>query len=306
MSERPGCVRVVVDADAVERVSDLVWFIGATAVGERAVGGGVELEAGFATPADAEAAVSSLRERGIGATLVDVGPALDAALDAWMAHARPVRVGRLHVRPAWCADDDDPPAAGEAVVRLDPSRAFGSGSHPSTLACLAAVDRFAGPGSGVLDVGCGSGVLAVAAAVLGASPVVAVDTDPVAVAATAANAAANGVGAVVEACLGSADAVGGRFDLVLANVGAGAVIALAPHLRARVAPGGRVVVAGLYADRADEVAAALDAVGIGEVERALSEGWCSLIHQTEAEMQHTVRRHHAGADADMKEHDEPT
>jgi ribosomal protein L11 methyltransferase len=264
----------VASAD-VERVSDELWALGATAIGER----GDELEAGFVTIADAEAAVDAL---GFG-EVVDVGPALDAALDAWMAHARPVRVGRLHVRPAWLADDDDPPAAGERVVALDPSRAFGDGSHPSTLACLAAVERWAGPGVSVLDVGCGTGVLAVAAAVLGASPVVAVDVDPVAVAATAGNARANGVG--IESVVGSVGDVQGRFDLVLANVGAAAVIAMAPRLAEL---GRRVVVAGLYEDRADDVSAALDAAGLMVEDRSVLEGWVCLIHQTAAATEHTV------------------
>ena len=144
----------------------------------------------------------------------------------------PVRVGRLHVRPSWLEPHDDPPAAGERCVLLDPSRAFGSGSHPSTVACLAAVDRWVGAGTSVLDVGCGSGVLAVAAAALGVSPVVAVDVDPGAVAATAANATANGV--VVDARVGSADAVEGRFDLVLANIGAATIVELAPALGERL------------------------------------------------------------------------
>jgi ribosomal protein L11 methyltransferase len=200
------------------------------------------------------------------------------------------------VRPAWLDAGDDPPRPGEVVVRLDPSRAFGSGSHPSTLACLAAVDRFAETGSAVLDVGCGSGVLAVAAARLGASPVVAVDVDPVAVAATASNAAANDVR--VDARHGSVDAVEGTFDLVLANIGAGTTLALAAGLAARVAPGGRLVVAGLYEDRADEVAAELVEHGLAEVERRVDEGWACLIHQTPPAIEHTVRRRHVGAARD--------
>ena len=260
-------------------MSDLLWALGATAIGERAVGGGVELEAGFATVAEAQVAAGAIA----GADVVDTGPALEAALDAWMAHARPVRVGRLHVRPAWLDADDDPPGVGERVVVLDPSRAFGSGSHPSTLACLSAVERWAGPGASVLDVGCGTGVLAVAAAVLGASPVVAVDVDPAAVAATVANAGVNA--ADVDALVGSVDDVEGRFDLVLANVGASTAVAMAPRLAAL---GRRVVVAGLYADRADDVAAALDAVGLMEEDRSVVEGWACLIHHTTDATEHTV------------------
>ena len=294
MSDGPGCARVTVDAADADHVADLLWLHGATAVGERPLGGLVELEAGFGTSAEAVAAVEAL---GLpAAEVVDVGPALEAALDAWMAHARPVRLGRLHVRPSWLADDDDPPAVGERVVVLDPSRAFGSGSHPSTLACLAAVERHAGAATSVLDVGCGTGVLAVAAAVLGAAPVVAVDIDPVAVAAAVSNAAANGV--EVTASVGSTGDVEGRFDLVLANIGAGAVLATAADLAARTRPGGRVVVAGLFEDRAEEVASGLDAAGLVEEDRSVVDGWACLIHHSPRGIQQAG----AAASEDDREH----
>jgi ribosomal protein L11 methyltransferase len=273
----PGCARVWVDRADAELVADRLWFLGATAVGERAVGELVELEAGFDTVAEAAAAVDEL-----GGELVDAGPALAAALDAWKAHARPVRVGRLHVRPRWLPGDDDPPGPGEVVVPVDPSRAFGSGSHPSTRACLAAVDRWAGPGVAVLDVGCGSGVLAHAAALLGAAPVVAVDVDAAAVEATRA------AGLDVEVVLGTVHDVAGTFDLVLANIGAGNVVAAAADLAARVTPGGHLVVAGLYAARADEVGAAITGLGLVEVERVVEAGWASVIHQNPGALQHTV------------------
>lgn len=268
----------MVDRSDAEVVSDRLWFLGATAIGERPLGELVELEAGFGTAVDAEAAAAELARNGVDADAVDAGPVLDAALDAWMAHARPVRAGRLHVRPSWLPTEDDPPAADEIVVVLDPTCAFGSGSHPSTRACLDAVDRFAGPSVSVLDVGCGTGVLAVAAARLGAAPVVAVDVDPVAVAAAGANAERNGVD--VTARVGSVDDVGGRFDLVVANIGAGVLVELAPSLAARTAPAGRVVVAGLYEDRADEVAGALARAGLAPAGRSIDDGWACLIHQS--------------------------
>jgi len=286
----PGCARVVVADEHAELVADVLWFHGATAVGERAVGGGrVELEAGFVTPADAARAVAAVGERGVRGEVVDVGPALDAALDAWMAFARPVRVGGLHVRPSWLADDDDPPGAGERVVVLDPSRAFGSGSHPSTLACLAAITRWA-PGASVLDVGCGSGVLALAAASLGAGRVVAVDVDPVAVAATSANAARNGL--TVETASGSAGDVRGRFDLVVANIGAATIVELAPALADRTAPGGTLVVAGFHVSRSADVEGALTTVGLARAEERVDDRWACLIHHSPDDSAHTVRPRH--------------
>lgn len=280
----PGCARFVVDAGDAELVADRLWLHGATAVGERPLGSLVELEAGFPTVDAAADAVEALGIRG--AEVVDAGPALAAALDAWTAHARPVRVEGLHVRPSWLAADDDPPAPGERVVVVDPSRAFGSGSHPSTRACLRAVARFAGPGTAVLDVGCGSGVLAVAAAVVGARRVVAVDVDPVAVAATLANAGRNRV--LVDARVGSAADVEGRFDLVLANVGAAVALSVAPALAARCTPGGRVVVAGLYEDRAGELEEGLDAAGFVVDDRRVEDGWATCIHHLPPATEHTV------------------
>ena len=262
-----------------------MWLHGATAVGERALGALVELEAGFATPADAEAAVEALGVSG--AEVVDIGPALEAALDAWMAYARPVRAGGFHVRPSWLADDDDPPTAGERVVVLDPSRAFGSGDHPSTRACLDAVASLVGARTSVLDVGSGTGVLAIAAAMLGAAPVVAVDVDPVAVAATAANAARNRVS--VEALGGSAGDVDQRFDVVLANIGAAAALSMAATLAARCAPGGHLVVAGLSTDRVTALRRGLDAVGFVMEDRSVVEGWACCIHHLPAAIQHTRR-----------------
>lgn len=282
MSARPGAARVVVEVAAAERVADLLWLHGATAVGERPLGSLVELEAGFPTVADAEAAAAAVP----GLTVVDAGPALEAALDAWMAHARPVRAGGFHVRPSWLAAADDPPVAGERVVVLDPSRAFGSGDHPSTRACLEAVARLVGAGTSVLDVGCGTGVLAIAAALAGATPVVALDVDPVAVDATSANAARNGV--AVDAVVGSAGDVAGRFDVVLANIGAATALELASDLAARCSPDGRLVVAGLYADRANDLARGLDGAGFVEEDRTVDDGWACCIHHLPSSIEHTV------------------
>lgn len=268
----PGALRLRVgDRLAPELVADRCWALGATAIGELADG---VLEVGFGTVDEATAAAADLRERfeGIEVAVVDAAADLEAALAAWRPHARPVRVGPLHVRPAWLDPDDDPPAAGERAVVVDPTRAFGY-DHPSTLLCLEAVAAHAGPGTSVLDVGCGSGVLALAAATLGAAPVVAVDVDPVAVAAT--EAAARAAGLAVAASTRPVGEVGERFDLVVANIGATALRDLAADVAARVAPGGRLVLAGLLVEQVPAVvdayvAAGLEPDGVGE--RA---GWAS-------------------------------
>ena len=275
----PGCLRVALTDEAAgappdgEIVADLLWWHGATAIAERADGDVVVLEAGFVNDETAREAAARVGERfpGLEIAVLDAEPALEVALDAWRAHARPVRVGGVHVRYPWLAVDDEPPTGGEVVVVLDPSRAFGSGSHPSTRACLRAVARLAGPGTSVLDVGCGTGVLAVTAACLGAGPVVAIDVDPAAVAATRANAAANGV--AVDASTAELGAVPGFFDLVVANIGAATLVALAGDIAPHVAPGGVLVLAGLLRVQASEVAAAYARCGLHLGSEERDEGW---------------------------------
>src|SRR5918996_757921 len=136
------------------------------------------------------------RPPGVAVVRVDV-PAgagageVDGALDAWRAHARAVTVGeRLLVRPPWVPA---PPGAGRAEVVVDPGRAFGSGTHASTRLALAALDRLVRGGERVLDAGCGSGMLGIAALALGAGHAVGVDRDPAALEASRANAAPNAV-----------------------------------------------------------------------------------------------------------------
>jgi ribosomal protein L11 methyltransferase len=147
--------------------------------------------------------------------------------------------------PTW----HEPPAAAQQVIRLDPGLAFGTGTHPTTRMCLRWTAQHPPVGQRVLDYGCGSGILAIGAAKFGAREIVAVDIDPAAVESTRLNAAANHVG--LEA--GLPDQASGTFDLVLANILATPLKVLAPLLCAHVRPGGRLVLAGILARRADEL-----------------------------------------------------
>ena len=250
----PGAARFDVPVPLAELVADACWGLGATAIGETA---GV-LDVGFVTVDDATAAVHAVTARFTDVRGAVTEPDLDAALDAWREHARPERAGeRFVVWPAWLPVEDTDVA--DVVVRIDPSRAFGSGSHPSTRLCLAALERIVVPGASVLDVGCGSGVLSVGAALLGAAPVDALDVDPSALAATADNASRNEV--VVRVRDEPLDAVGERYDVVVANIGAATLLAMAPELAARVAPGGWLILAGILTAQVDPVAAAYSAAG---------------------------------------------
>jgi ribosomal protein L11 methyltransferase len=254
-----------------ELAADALWQAGAAAVEERALPSpaGVALlvaaTADGGPPDDLVAAVAGRWP--VAVVLVDV----DAALDAWRAHARAVTVGPVTVRPAWVERRPSPAPAVEVV--LDPGRAFGSGAHVSTRLALAAlVTADPAVAQRVVDVGCGSGVLAVAALLLGARTAVGVDVDPEALAATRANADRNGVVGL----LATVPTVGeaGNGDLVVANILAPVLIELAPAIRGTVRPGGTLVLAGFLAEQRDRVRAAYsDLVDAGEAEE---DGWVSL------------------------------
>jgi ribosomal protein L11 methyltransferase len=168
----------------------------------------------------------------------------------------PTRISdRLWIVPTW----HEPPDPQALNLRLDPGVAFGTGTHPTTRMCLAWLAAHPIVGRRVLDYGCGSGILAVAAALLGARQVVGTDIDPQALEAARANSAANGIDAAVAqytATDGLPDALvsaQGRFDIVLANILANPLKLLAPALLGRVAPGGALVLAGILERQIDEM-----------------------------------------------------
>lgn len=166
------------------------------------------------------------------------------------AQFEPIRVSeRLWIVPSWHAAPD-PDAI---VLVLDPGMAFGTGSHPTTRLCLEWLERSAGPGDSLLDYGCGSGILAIAAARLGAGPVVGVDIDPQAVVAANANAERNGV---VARFADSAQDIEGQFDIVVANILSNPLKALAPAICGHVRPGGRLALSGILVEQVDDLIAA--------------------------------------------------
>jgi ribosomal protein L11 methyltransferase len=169
------------------------------------------------------------------------------------------------------------PQPGEATIVLDPGMAFGTGLHPTTRGCLELLQEVSPMPERVLDVGCGSGVLALAALRLGASHADALDTDALAVAATRANAERNGLADRIETREGTLnpEAVE-RFELVLANLVAAVLVELAPRLANHLAPAGRLVAGGIIAGRADEVIEALGAVGLAVAARRDDGEWVTL------------------------------
>ena len=169
---------------------------------------------------------------------------------ATQAQFQPIRIDDdLWIVPSWCA----PPRPDALNITLDPGLAFGTGSHPTTRACLAWLRRNVTPGCSVLDYGCGSGILAIAAAKLGARRVVGTDIDSQAVQASIANAGVNEAAATFTAV----DALPmDTFDIVVANILANPLRLLAPAIAARTAPGGRIALAGILSTQADEVTTA--------------------------------------------------
>lgn len=198
--------------------------------------------------------------------------------EAWKDHFQVLNVGRrLVIKPSWREYDL---ARDEVVIELDPGMAFGTGLHPTSRLCLIALEALADEGSvtraRVLDVGCGSGILGIAAAKLGAATIAGLDTDPIAVEATTANAARNLLGDRITARQGTLPSGESAFDLVVANLIAGLLIELADRLRDELRPGGALIASGIIADREAEVRAALERAGL-RIARAWTEtDWVAL------------------------------
>ncbi len=207
--------------------------------------------------------------------------------DAWRRHFRVMRIGRrLVVRPSWRPYR---PGEGDIVISLDPGMAFGTGQHETTRMCLQALEERPPVRGSVLDLGCGSGILSIAAALLGAGRVDALDIDPVAVKATRDNSSASGVDRVVRAAQGSLGAAwpfGGnpanRYVLVLANLSSRLVQELAPRIVEVLRPGGVALVSGIVRERETACRDALEEAG-GEVVGSREEGeWRLLVVERKA------------------------
>jgi ribosomal protein L11 methyltransferase len=299
---------IEVDQEAVEAVSEIL---------SRAASGGVSVEQPFTTedeglaaspildapvtiraylPAidmrSAQAAIEAVRERLGHLTAFELRPIGELQIrevheedwaTAWKEHFPVMRLGRrIVIKPTW---RDYEPQPEDVIIALDPGMAFGTGLHPTTRLCLIGLERWSDEGlvagASTFDVGSGSGILAVGAALLGAGPVRAVDTDPIAVESTLENATRNKVS--VEVSQGSLPIEQGPFDLVLANLVASLLVQLAPELAETVRPGdgtrgsgGRLLASGIFVDREPEVRRAFAAAGLRFVSREQETDWVAL------------------------------
>ena len=195
---------------------------------------------------------------------------------AWQEHFHVLHLGRrLVIKPSWRRHRrvDD-----QVVIDLDPGMAFGTGLHPTTRLCLQALEDRAerGPLGRVLDVGCGSGILSIAAVKLGGTRALGLDIDPVAIEATLANARHNRVGKRVRAREGSIPSGEGPFDTVLANLIAGVLIEIAAELAAELAPGGTIIGSGIFIDREAATRGSLEAAGFEITGRWAESDWVAL------------------------------
>ena len=242
-------VAVGLEDEEVEHVSSLLFDLGALGIEERDASTLLKSQAGehtrtlvasFEDDATATAAQAELSGQWRVQLEHVVG---DAWRDGWKAYFKPLRVGdRFVVRPSW---EPYTAAPEDLVITLDPGQAFGTGTHETTQLLLAALPGHVQSGMRVLDVGTGSGILAIGACLLGASHVTALDLDPLAVSATRENAEANGVSERIAASDMSVEQVSERFALVLANIEARVLIPMAGALTQRVAPGGKLLLSGL-------------------------------------------------------------
>ncbi len=195
--------------------------------------------------------------------------------EAWKKYYTILHVGeRLVIKPSWL---EYAPRADEVVIELDPGMAFGTGLHPTTRLCLRALEAYQRDATRVLDVGTGSGILAITAAKLGAREILARDTDIVAVETATRNVAINRVADRVRVEQGSLDAACNQFDLICINILAEVIVELAPALATALRPGGIVIASGILDFKSDDVVDALNAAGIALIEKTQEEDWVALV-----------------------------
>lgn len=195
--------------------------------------------------------------------------------ESWKKAFKPFRLGEhMVIRPGWTEYEAQP---GDHVIQIDPGMAFGTGTHETTGMCVALIEKYVRPGQRVIDIGTGTGILAIAAAHMGACSVLATDLDPVAVRVAAENVRINGFEGTVTARTGDLlDAVDAVGDVVIANIIADVIIMLAKPVRDHIADGGLFICSGIAIDRGDEVLSALRQADYQVVETLTKGEWMAI------------------------------
>ena len=197
--------------------------------------------------------------------------------DKWKAYFKPTPVGnRLFIRPTWIDDYD---AGDRAILNIEPGAAFGTGTHDTTRLCLEVLDEIVTNEDTVLDIGCGSGILAIASMLLGAEKGFGVDIDPVAVKTATENGKMNGIdeNALQFVCGDLADKVTEKYSIVVANIVADIIKLFSTQVRAFMLPGAKFIASGIIDTRADEVCESLENAGLKIVRRIENGGWVCLV-----------------------------
>ena len=197
---------------------------------------------------------------------------------SWKAYYKPVHIGnKMVIVPMWETYDEQP---GEVIVRMDPGMAFGTGTHETTRLVVSLLEKYTTEGCRVLDVGTGSGILAICTSKLGAGECKAYDIDPVAVRVARENIKDNDCDNItcdVSDLLYGVDLSGGQYDLVCANIVADIIIRMCPDISKYMKDKAILLASGIITERADEVVTAVEANGLRVRERLTDNGWCALI-----------------------------
>ncbi len=228
-----------------------------------------------AQPAETLAVVQARMEAaGIAYTVETEGIEQEDWQNGWRKYYHPLEIGRrLAVVPSWQEYDTD-----RVKLLLDPGLAFGTGGHETTSLCLEALDELVQGGERMLDIGTGSGILAIAALKLGAASAEGVDIDPVAVRTAVENAALNQVEDRFSGLVGDlSDQASGTYQIITANIVANAIISLSPAVPGLLAEGGHFIASGIIDTRADEVEEALRAAGLAVAARKEKRGWVCFV-----------------------------
>ena len=269
-------VSITVPVEDLDLASGVLWDAGVAGIEERAADDDDDRELRAGLLADSVDVLRSALRPGWVASIDPVEA--DEGLDAWREFAQAWRAGsRLVILPAWleapewCREDD-------LVLPIDPGRTFGSGSHATTRMCLAELELLVNVGDSVADIGCGSGVLAVAAVRLGAARAMGVDIHTEAVVVSTANAGACGVADQVEFAEGSIELLAGQiFEIVVANIAASVLLELAHPLSAAVSAAGALVLSGVLEEQVPAILEEFALQGFTLVSTAADGDWRALV-----------------------------
>ena len=221
---------------------------------------------------------SMMQKDGIEGEIKMIGLNEEDWANAWKAYYKPIKIGsRIVIVPAWEKYEASPE---ELIVRMDPGMAFGTGTHETTRLVIGLLEKYTAPGVRMLDVGTGSGILAICASRLGAGECKAYDIDPMSVRVARENIADSGLTNITcdqSDLLRSVDLSGGKYGLVCANIVADIIIRMTPDVHRYIADDGVLLASGIIMERSQDVIDCFEKHGFEIVERAEENGWCALV-----------------------------